>query len=796
MKTALLVLWVIPLLSTIACAAARAQEAPEVIHVGMVMPDVVGTTVQAGRVEAGRQLPYERRPGDEIRERGKEREVLREGRFLGWLVGKKGDVIFTEDTVVGQELDTGAADSPASYTVSSPDDAEYGGGLRPVAVYRKSKPSNFGRWNGWPYKAPIRHVIYLKLPKPLKPGCAYEIATTGVNIQGISFAHRPRRFRSEAVHVSHVGFRPDDPAKVAFLSCWLGSGGPVDYGDGRAFSVLDDATGRAVLEGTARRIHTAGESEDAYNRDYAATNVYEMDFTELTEPGTYRVCVEGIGCSYPFRIAEDAWEAAFAVSARGFYHQRSGIELGPPYTDYERLRCFHPDDGVKVYHSDCPLMESGNGLNALGTDEGNFGNLVKGRTNRIVPDAWGGYMDAGDWDRRIQHLRVSRDLIELAVLFPDYFDDLNLSIPESGDGLPDVVSEALFNLDCYRRMQTPEGGIRGGIESAEHPRHGEASWQESLDVMAYAPGAWSSYVYAGVAARAAYFLQDRKPDLADAYHESALRAMEWAEKEHGRMESSGAFVKWQEPARNSLRDDRNLAAAETFRLTGDRRWNDLFLATTAFREPGADLFVWQDHDQREAPWVYVRTDRPGKDAGIEANCRAAILKEADGRLASTERSSFRYAKYEWQPGMWGAFAAPDAVSLVRAHLLTDDAKYLRAAVLACQMGAGANPVNVCYTTGLGHQSPRNPLHIDSRITHQPPPPGLTVGGPIDVERNKDYWAQKIVGGYCHPDVLEWPTLEAFWDVFWYPPMCEFTVQSPMSQNAYVWGYLAARPGAR
>jgi len=99
---------------------------------------------------------------------------------------------------------------------------------------------------------------------------------------------------------------------------------------------------------------------------------------------------------------------------------------------------------------------------------------------------------------------------------------------------------------------------------------------------------------------------------------------------------------------------------------------------------------------------------------------------------------------------------------------------------------------VCYTTGLGHESPQHPLHIDSRLTHQAPPPGLTVGGPIDVARDKNNWAQKIVAKYCFPEVQRWPTLEAYWDVFWYPPMCEFTIHSPMAQNAYAWGYLAGR----
>ena len=35
-------------------------------------------------------------------------------------------------------------------------------------------------------------------------------------------------------------------------------------------------------------------------------------------------------------------------------------------------------------------------------------------------------------------------------------------------------------------------------------------------------------------------------------------------------------------------------------------------------------------------------------------------------------------------------------------------------------------------------------------------------------------------------------MEAFWDVFWDPLVCEYTVHKPMAGTAYVWGYLAAR----
>ncbi|MBK6281366.1 MAG: hypothetical protein IPF54_00695 [Draconibacterium sp.] len=97
-----------------------------------------------------------------------------------------------------------------------------------------------------------------------------------------------------------------------------------------------------------------------------------------------------------------------------------------------------------MYQSTCSLLNSGNGLNAMGTDKGNFPNLVAGKTDVLVPEAWGGNMDAGDWDRRINHLFTPRLYLELVELQPEYFKNLCLNIPESGNDLPDIVDEAIF----------------------------------------------------------------------------------------------------------------------------------------------------------------------------------------------------------------------------------------------------------------------------------------------------------------------------------------------------------------
>ena len=781
--------WIL-LVSSLAAGDAAPAAKPRVTGVCAVAPDVLCITVEAGRGDCPGQTPYLRRASDEVVPRGGKhgsRLVKRGGREIGFLVGREGDVLWRFERLLGEPLDTTWADNPDSYRVLVRQGPARTVAHTPKAVHRKTKPTNMLQVGPWKWAFPQVHRIYLRLGKPMTPGWGYRLHFRRGTLSGLTYRHDPATARSEAVHVNHLGFRPDDPAKVAFLSCWMGSGGKLDYRPGLAFHVLEHETGRKVFAGRTKLSLAASQPEDPYKRNYSLVDVHLMDFSDLARAGTYRVSVEGIGCSYPFEIGNDVYRRAFRVAARGFYHQRSGIELGPPHTTYRRPRCFHPADGVKVVHSTCTLMESANGLNVLGTDKNNFGNLVAGRTDRIVPNAWGGYHDAGDWDRRIQHLRASRYLLELADLFPEHFAKVSLNIPESGDGVADVVSEALFNLDCYRRMQAPDGGIRGGIESAEHPRVGECSWQESLAVMAYAPGPWSSYVYAGVAARAATWLASRRPKLAAVYRASAIRAMAYAERQ---------WPRWKPRCRrgaHTVRDARNLAAAELYRLTADATWHEVFLATTVFTDPKADLAKWQHHDQHEAAFVYLRTSRPGVRKDVQANARGAFLREADDLVRWIDRRGFRWTKGNpWRPVGWGTLGAAQAETILRAHHLSGRATYLRAAVLACQQPLGANPANLCYTTGLGHDSPANPLIVDQRRRGIAPPPGITVFGPVDVTKNRDHWAMKLLARATHPDPATWPTIEAYFDVWLFPQMTEFTVQQPMSSVAYAWGYLAAR----
>lgn len=770
---------------------------PTVAGVTPVAADMVCIEIRCGAVRPHRLLPYEKKPGDRIvsgsRERRTEaRVVVRNGRRIGWLAGPSGDHICLFERFAGKPLDETQLSELRSYTIRSRDDHTYERARLPLAVFRKSKPIDMtdpGR------RFVMSHRVYLRLPAPLRDGAAYTIRLRGIDATPaqLRYCHRPRDTISEAVHVSHIGFRPDDPRKGAFLSLWLGSGGAHAYrgGPGLRFHLIDQRTAKTTYSGEVALAKAATDIEWMYEpKNHNNTFVYRMDFSAFDRPGEYRVYVEGVGCSPSFAIGNDTWRHALQVSMKGFYHMRSGIELGPPYTEYRRPRCYHPDDGITVYHSTAPIMETGNGLNVYKTDTNNFGNLTAGKTDTIVPDAWGGYHDAADWDRRIQHLSPTRLHLELCELFPGYVAKLALTIPESGNGIPDMVNEALWNLDCYRRMQTPEGGVRGGIEATGHPVAGDTSWLESQTIMAYAPGMWATHVYASVAARAAIVLRKVSPERSAVYCESAGRAMRWAEREWRRYRDDGAVRD-----NPSVKNTRNLAALEMYRLTGARRWHRVFLEHTQLRG-GEQPY----RDQPDAVFLYARLGRGLGDPALKRAARAAVIAAADDTVAYARDNAFGLASSSHdRPITHCCYSVPQAMECVRAHALTGKRVYLEAAIGAAQFSAGANPMNMTYTTGLGHAWPRHPMHIDSRRSGQPVPAGITVYGQGDNEyfraHGSHYYLWMIrwfLDKACTPSAYVWPPVESYFDVNQPPSSTEYTPQQTMGPASYVWGYLAAR----
>lgn len=771
---------------------------PEIKHVSAVAHDVICIEVVEGRLFPIIQIPYHAEPSDiiTINSRtplGEPRSVnvKRNGAHLGTLVGKDRKTLVILERVVGEKLDSSAADLSSSYAISTFGNSEYDKTISPLEVWRKTKPTNWAIDTGWPGNAyTASHSIYLKLPYTLKIGESYLLQFPGLNVKNnsIHYTHDPANNRSEAVHVSQIGFRTDDPYKCAYLSTWMGTGGGNVYPENIEFSIIEDNSNKRLFSGKGVMQWNGDVPEGIGSKvNHSRADVIRLDFSTFYRPGRYRLCVEGIGCSFSFNIGEeDTWKHAFLVSLKGLYVHRSGVAMGPPYSDFVRPRSFYPDDGVVVFQSTCPLLNSGNGLNALGTDKNNFDNLCAGITDKTVDDAWGGLMDAGDWDRRIQHLDVSRLLLELMLLTPDYFMDVSLNIPESINELPDILDEALYGLGVYRRLQLPDGGIRGGIESSEHPA-GDLSWHDQFTNMAYAADHWSGFIYAGVAARAAFVLKMLgKHKKAQVWEESSVDAMEWSELEYKKWRGDNGYENILERAKKEVALERNLAAAELFRLTENKKWHEVYIESQKFQ-----------NNSTNAAFIYATLNKSMVEEKAQQAAINHIIKEADMLVDLSGESA--YGITTAVPGKalggWAAtFSIPASRTLVRAHFLSGKSEYLKTIIRSSLFSAGANPMNLVLTTGLGENPIIHPLHIDSRFTGQPAPVGITVCGPCEIpvfgKTNNVHGIR--VSRECVPASLQWPTAESYFDVYRWASMNEYTVDNTMGPSAYIWGYLAAR----
>ncbi|MHB8900577.1 MAG: glycoside hydrolase family 9 protein [Thermoguttaceae bacterium] len=836
--------------------APHPPDGPKVTHVGAVAPATIALTLEAGAILPRKQFPLPTDGTLEIRpekdaekvlslEKGKivdapkGRDVLQrlEGRpepqKLGKLVVNE-DLVSPGPVLEGVPLTTVTVQEPRAYRIVSRDDPAYTQPTAPGSVSVKSKP--LGQANG---QIATRYHVYLALPSPLKEGARYTIQLLGLNtrVAEVAFTHDPRHVRTEAIHVTQIGYRPGDPFKRAYLSLWTGTGGPAAY-DVRQFEILDARSGKSVYTGKVSTRFPADRAESLRgNKNHTQADVWYLDFHQFNTPGDYVVFVPGVGVSYPFPITDDVWQSAFRTSMHGFLSHRNGIELDPSFTTYARPRPMHPDDGFKIFQLDVTYW-NGEADSVHRAFRRLLGPGLDASRLAEVNDAWGGYMDAGDWDRRSQHLMATWSHLELLDLFPTYFEKVRLALPpaEANDRLPDVLNEALWNLDFYRRLQTPDGGVRGGVESTSHPRPGEASWQESLLLGAFAPDPETSLRYAACAARAARLLIDLRtgnepgrpaearpfsarhrlpgligdtnsnkvcdPALAESYAASAVQAWKWAAAnedaviahEIGDRESRGAGNPDQ--LRRAVRNMRALAAISLYRLTRQPVYREAFSEATELLREGGD-----PGSQLESVFACALLPDDMADPQLKARAIAWFEQAARDSIAFAEGNPFSVTcRVPQLPvmGFVGYYSVPETAIgaiLPRAHYLTGKEEYLRAALAAAQFSAGANPMNMTFTIGVGQDYPRQPLHVDSQHAGIAPPDGITVYGMSDpaVPGGAVDWAHTwFLAKSMIPDSRTWPTSEAYADLGNWPAMTEYTVHQTFGPTSFYWGYLAAR----
>ena len=162
-----------------------------------------------------------------------------------------------------------------------------------------------------------------------------------------------------------------------------------------------------------------------------------FDFSALVTPGEYYIYDPVNGSrSDIFSISDTAYVTLLRQAVRMFYYQRSGLAKIAPYTDAKWA------DGAAF----------------LGTGQDTQARLVTDPTNAgTAKDVQGGWFDAGDYNKyTIYATYALLDLLLAYVQYPSIWTD-DYNIPESGNGIPDILDEAKWELDWLLKMQTATG---------------------------------------------------------------------------------------------------------------------------------------------------------------------------------------------------------------------------------------------------------------------------------------------------------------------------------------------------
>lgn len=729
----------------------------------------------------------------------------------------------SDEKALVNPLDTAAACKVESYAIASADDPAYADALQPTQIGRKSKGTDFGwlveKWengravNTRPDNAK-EHWIYLFLPKPMLRGKTYTVKTGGLAANGKEWTLRfdETQTRSEAVHVNLLGYAPDAPQKFAYVFQWMGDKGSLDLKgyEGRRFSVFDQKSGESALRGKLAFRKPAANLDTNHKSDtpqgsFLAADVYECDLSALTRPGQYVVAVEGIGCSFPFRVDRDVYREAFRTVARGLYHNRSGIELKQPYTEFTRPAPHNPRltpgfDG-KLLYTTLRFTE-------WGSEGGDAKKLLAASKGPL--DAWGWYQDAGDWDSYYTHLRVAQELLFAYELAPRNFIDGELNIPESGNGVPDILDEAAWLPRFCQRLRAEliarrygAGGV--GLRVAgdafgedektlpDGTKVGQGSWEDVARTWVVSgEDPWSSYRYAGAAAHLAFCLQlagAKDPEGID-WAKEAAETYAWA-----RQNTLAGDEGKQDP---KLSDPRSYAAAALFRLTGDAAYEKQFAADTADVTPTTNL----NGDRCYGCWLYALGGGKTKpDAALQRRIRAALIHSTDQRvLGSCAQRALRWAGDLWMPMLIGQQTTPwvleGAVSytLLKPEDPEKAQRYRAALYTTCDYFLGCNSLNMTWATGLGPRHPQHVFHMDAWYNGKGRfHPGIIPYGPWRKDRDlgQGPWAVDWPNQTLHPPIDQWPGNERWFDNRCSPMNSEFTVHQNQGPTAAIFGYLCA-----
>lgn len=605
----------------------------------------------------------------------------------------------------------------------------------------------------------VMHRIYLVLEDDFIEGKEYTISfPTGQT----TFQFSKKTMICESLKVNQVGYNPGATMRNAFLSIWLGDLGGISYSGSKEYEIYKESDHTLVYAGTF---------SEEFSDDTDGGYPYVIDLSPLTEEGDYYLSIPGVGRSYGFGLGNKYAYHLYYTHMKGLYQQRCGMALEEPHTQWTRGTC----------HNDMYLMDAEPTEDKITVPDG----------ISSVP-RMGGHHDAADFDIRSMHLMVPAWLLSAYEYASERLKDQELNIAESGNAIPDILDEALWNIKGWEDLQTEEGGIRGGIETHGHPQYGEINAErDDYKYGTYRVEGYTTLTGGAVMAYASRLIEDFNSVRAAELRARAIKA--WEYYENHKDDVSFAQPDW-EAGNEWSPGNLMFAGLQLYLLTGEEKYHAVFKEN--YRAVMMDrTFEWPiDYQQyyfngsslkQGAVFTYcfisyILDTSLEKDEDIINHIKKTVITKADrfvdGILNKTSKYGYLYTD-SW--GM-GSGVGRWAEVMMWAYSLTDDQKYLDASSLSADFVLGANPKGICMTTGLGERPPYDPLidSFDHIMKGLGPFPGVVLYYYGGANRNEI--------STLYPEYSEIPINRNFIDNWIQIGKSEFTIWETMAPNIFMY----------
>lgn len=310
---------------------------------------------------------------------------------------------------------------------------------------------------------------------------------------------------SPSIVVDQFGYQTE-AEKIAVLRDPI-----VGYDAGGSYSPPSSISLRRAGEDSVVAMFSPDIWQGGATHDQSGDRGWWLDFSSWTESGSYYLYdADADVKSATFDIRDDVYSEVLKAAGRVFYYNRCNYPKSPPYADTRWA------DGTNFLHpgqdSDCRYIYDPN-------------------NPATTKDLAGGWFDAGDYNKYVTFAyQPIHQLLRAFETKPEIFSD-NWSIPESGNGIPDLLDEVIWELRWLMKMCNPDGSVHIKMGSADYNTNALSPPSLNMDARYYGPTCTSaSIAVASNFAHAAAVLQayPALTDLVDSLSVLAQTAFDYA----------------------------------------------------------------------------------------------------------------------------------------------------------------------------------------------------------------------------------------------------------------------------